>query len=438
MRLALLLLGWAVSVSALAAPVRVDGVRVWEAPDNTRVVFDISGPADHALFQLEGPDRIVIDVANATIVDGLPAVGSANGLVRGLRTGVRNETDLRVVLDLAGAAKPKSFVLRPNDTYGHRLVIDLFPNSPRASATRVPAVPAPDALRNLVIAIDAGHGGEDPGSIGPSGAREKEVVLGIAKRLAALVDAEYGMQAVLIRDGDFYVDHGERIKRARDARADLFMSIHADAFTDPRPQGSSVYILSERGATSEYAKLLAERENAADLVGGVKLDDKDDMLRSVLLDLSMTGVIGASRTVGGALVGELQRVGRVHKREVQAANFLVLKAPDVPSVLVETAFISNPEEERKLRDPAHQQRIAQALMNGIRAYFVDHAPPSTLVAVNGVGGGKGRPHVIARGDTLSGIARRYNISVQQLRSINNIPSDQIQVGQVLNIPLTGG
>ncbi len=438
MRLALLLLGCVVSAGALAAPVRVDGVRVWEAPDNTRVVFDISGPADHALFQLDGPDRIVIDVANATIVDGLPKVGSADGLVRSLRTGVRNDTDLRVVLDLAGAAKPKSFVLRPNDTYGHRLVIDLFPNTPRASTTRAPERPAPDALRNLIIAIDAGHGGEDPGSIGPGGAREKEVVLAIAKRLAALVNAEYGMHAVLIRDGDFYVDHGERIKRARDARADLFMSIHADAFTDPRPQGSSVYILSERGATSEYAKLLAERENAADLVGGVKLDDKDDMLRSVLLDLSMTGVIGASRTVGSALVGELQQIGRVHKREVQAANFLVLKAPDVPSVLVETAFISNPTEERKLRDPAHQQRIAQALMNGVRAYFVDHAPPSTLVAVNGVGGSKGRPHVIARGDTLSGIARRYNISVQQLRSINNIPSDQIQVGQVINIPLTGG
>lgn len=438
MRLALLLLGWVISASALAAPVRVDGVRVWEAPDNTRVVFDISGPADHALFQLEGPDRIVIDVANATIADGLSQVGSSDGLVRGLRTGVRNKTDLRVVLDLSGAAKPKSFVLRPNDTYGHRLVIDLFPKTPRVATKVAPARPAPNALRNLVIAIDAGHGGEDPGSIGPRGTREKEVVLSIAKRLAALVDAEYGMQSVLTRHGDFYVDHGERIKRARKARADLFMSIHADAFTDPRPQGSSVYILSERGATSEYAKLLAERENAADLVGGVKLDDKDDMLRSVLLDLSMTGAIGASRTVGSALVGELERVGHVHKREVQAANFLVLKAPDVPSVLVETAFLSNPEEERRLRDPAHQQRIAQALMDGIRAYFVDHAPPSTLVAVNGIGGGKGRPHVIARGDTLSGIARRYNISVQQLRSINNIPSDQIQVGQVINIPLTGG
>ena len=408
MRLGFIVVGCLLSLNVAAGPVRVESVRVWEAPDNTRVVFDISGPADHTLFQLDGPDRIVIDVADAVIVDGLPRVGSDDGLVRGLRTGVRNDTDLRVVLDLAGAAKPKSFVLRPNDTYGHRLVVDLFPTqAPVRAPAPAPARSAPDALRELMIAIDAGHGGEDPGAIGPSGAREKDVVLAIAKRLAALVDAEYGMRALLVRDGDFYVDHGERIVRARDARADLFVSIHADAFTDPRAHGSSVYVLSERGASSEAARLLAERENAADLVGGVKLDDKDDMLASVLLDLSMTGVIGASRTIGSAIVGELDHVGRVHKREVQAANFLVLKAPDVPSILVETAFISNPAEEKKLRDPVHQQRIAQALMNGVRAYFADHAPPATLVAANGIGGGAAhRAHVIARGDTLSGIARR--------------------------------
>ena len=433
MRLGFTVLGLLLSLNVAAGPVRVEGVRVWEAPDNTRVVFDISGPVDHTLFRLEGPDRIVIDVAGAVIAENLPRVGGDDGLVRGLRAAARNDADLRIVLDLSAAAKPKSFVLRPNDTYGHRLVVDLFPAEPSARAPIVP--PASDALRDLTIAIDAGHGGEDPGAIGPSGAREKDVVLAIAKRLASLVDAEYGMRSLLVRDGDFYVDHGERIARARAARADLFVSIHADAFTDSRAHGSSVYVLSERGASSEAARLLAERENAADLVGGVKLDDKDDMLASVLLDLSMTGVIGASRTIGGTIVGELDHIGRVHKREVQAANFLVLKAPDVPSILVETAFISNPAEEKKLRDPVHQQRIAQALMNGVRAYFADHAPPATLVAANGIGGGAAhRAHVIARGDTLSGIARRYNISVQQLRSINGIASDRIEVGQVINIP----
>ena len=436
MRHAIAILGLLWSLGAVAGPVQVEGVRVWEAPDNTRVVFDISGPVEHSLFRLDGPDRIVIDLTDATVPRELGDVGSADGLVRRLRTGIRDGDDLRVVLDLATAAKPKSFVLRPNGTYGHRLVVDLFPEQRRAPST--PVQPADSALRPLVIAIDAGHGGEDPGAIGPTGAREKDVVLAIAKRLAALVDAEYGMRSLLIRDGDFYVDHGERIRRARAARADLFVSIHADAFTDPRAHGSSVYILSERGATSEAARLLAERENAADLVGGVNLSQQDDMLASVLLDLSMTGVIGASRTVGGAIVDRLHDVGRVHKREVQAANFLVLKAPDVPSVLVETAFISNPSEEKKLRDPAHQQRIAQALMAGVRTYFEAHAPPNTLIAANGIGGGVGgRPHVVSRGDTLSGIARRYNISVQQLRSVNNIASDSIRVGDTITIPSGG-
>lgn len=431
--------GWAAIIllmlplAAAGQAARVEGVRVWEAPDNVRVVFDVSGPVEHSVFKLDGPDRIVVDISDAVARD-LAASGVNGGLVRNVRTGIRNGTDVRVVLDLSGPAQPRSFLLRPNDRYGHRLVIDLAPA--QAPARQVAAPSAPAALRDLVIAIDAGHGGEDPGAVGPSGLYEKEVTLHIARRLARLVEAEYGMQPVLIRTGDYYVDRSERINRARAARADLFVSIHADAFTDPRAHGSSVYTLSERGATSEAARLLAERENAADLIGGVKLNDKDDMLASVLLDLSQTGVIGASRTVGAAVLEQLQQVGRVHKREVQAANFLVLKAPDVPSILVETAFISNPTEEGRLRDANHQQVLAQAVMGGIRAYFADHAPPTTLVAVNGIGGGqrRGVPHVIARGETLSHIARRYNVSVQQLRSSNNIASDRIRVGDTLLIP----
>ncbi|MCA1798185.1 MAG: N-acetylmuramoyl-L-alanine amidase [Xanthomonadaceae bacterium] len=419
---------------AVGQSARVEGVRVWEAPDNVRIVFDVSGPIEHSVFKLDGPDRIVVDITDA-VARNLPATGINGGLVRNVRTGVRNGTDVRVVLDLSGPAQPRSFLLRPNDRYGHRLVIDLAPAQAQVRQAAVTRS-APTALRDLVIAIDAGHGGEDPGAVGPSGLHEKEVTLQIARRLARLVEAEYGMQAVLTRTGDYYVDRSERINRARAARADLFVSIHADAFTDPRAHGSSVYTLSERGATSEAARLLAERENAADLIGGVRLNDKDDMLASVLLDLSQTGVIGASRTVGAAVLEQLHQVGRVHKREVQAANFLVLKAPDVPSILVETAFISNPTEEGRLRDANHQQVLAQAVMGGIRAYFTDHAPPTTLVAVNGIGGGQrgGVPHVIARGETLSHIARRYNVSIQQLRSSNNIASDRIRVGDTLLIP----
>lgn len=421
-------------LAAVGQTARVEGVRVWEAPDNVRIVFDISAQVEHSVFRLDGPDRIVVDISDAVARD-LRATGIGNGLVRNMRTGVRDGTDVRVVLDLSGPAQPRSFLLRPNDRYGHRLVIDLVPAQARARAAAVPA-PAPAALRDLVIAIDAGHGGEDPGAVGPSGLYEKEVTLRIARRLARLVEAEYGMQPVLIRTGDYYVDRTERINRARAARADLFISIHADAFIDPRARGSSVYTLSERGATSEAARLLAERENAADLIGGVSLNDKDDMLASVLLDLSQTGVIGASRTIGAAVLVQLQQVGRVHKREVQAANFLVLKAPDVPSILVETAFISNPAEEARLRDAAHQEALAHAVMAGIRTYFADHAPPTTLVAVNGIGGSRrgGVPHVIARGETLSHIARRYNVSVQQLRASNNIASDRIRVGDTLLIP----
>lgn len=429
-RLASLLL--LVPLAAVADPVRVEAVRVWEAPDNVRVVFDLSAPIEHTLFKLDGPDRVVIDIADATAA---PVTHTANsGIVRNVRTGVRNGKDLRVVLDLSGPAQPRSFVLGPNDRYGHRLVVDLVP----PQAAHRPSTPPPVVaqLRDLVIAIDAGHGGEDPGAIGPSGLREKDVTLGIARRLAALIEAEYGMQPVLVRSGDYYVKHHDRIARARAARADLFVSIHADAFTDPRAHGSSVYILSERGATSEAAQYLADRENASDLIGGVRLNDKDDMLASVLLDLSQAGVLSASRTVGSAVLEQLHGVGRVHKRDVQAANFRVLRAPDVPSILVETAFISNPTEEQRLRSAAHQDALARAVMAGIRTYFADHAPPQTLVAANGIGGGHrgAMPHVIARGETLSGIARRYNVSVQAIRSSNNIASDRIRVGDTLLIP----
>jgi N-acetylmuramoyl-L-alanine amidase len=437
-RLLLASLLWAFAVLCAAGenPLQVDNVRLWAAPDNTRVVFDVSGTADHKLFTLHDPERLVVDLTNARLGGGFDRLAASGGLVKGLRTGLRNGRDLRLVLDLNGRARPKSFALKPNDQYGHRLVIDLHPLDSAAQAAQParPARSAANAPRDLVIAIDAGHGGEDPGARGPGGTREKDVVLVIARRLARLVDQEPGMRAVMIRDGDYYVGLRGRMKRAREAKADLFVSIHADAFKDRRVHGSSVYVLSQRGASSEMARWVAARENASDLVGGVSLDDKDDLLAEVLLDLSQTATIEASMEVADNVLKELKGLGKVHKRHVQHAAFVVLKSPDIPSILVETAFISNPKEERRLRDPRHQQSLAEAILDGLRGYFADNPPPGTRVAkAGGI-----RRHVVRRGDTLSHIAQRYGVGVSKLRAANDIRGDRLLVGKTLLIPAAGG
>ncbi len=436
-RLAWLLL---VLVSSLveAGPLQVQGVRLWAAPDNTRVVLDVSGPVEHRLFTLDGPHRLVVDLKNASIDSSLARTATRGGVVKQLRSGPRNKTDLRLVLDLEGPVKPKSFILKPNQQYGHRLVIDLFGSvakaAPAPSAPRkVESQSQPSQLRDLVIAIDAGHGGEDPGARGSKGTREKDVVLDISRRLATLIEKEPGMRPVLIRDGDYYIGLRKRIEKARDQRADLFISIHADAFSDSRARGSSVYVLSQRGASSEMARWLAARENAADLVGGVSLDDKDDLLAEVLLDLAQTATLEASVEVADNVLQEMKRLGKVHKKQVQHAGFVVLKSPDIPSLLVETAFISNPSEEQRLRSGRHQQQVAQAILSGVRGYFASNPPPGTLVAKSGA-----RQHVIRRGDTLSHIAQRYGVSMTTLRATNKLKNDNLLVGKVLTIPASDG
>lgn len=436
-RLAWLLL-LLVSSLASAGPLQVQGVRLWAAPDNTRVVLDVSGPADHRLFTLKGPDRLVVDLKNATLDTDLAGLKTRGGVVKGLRSGPRNKTDLRLVLDLDGPVKPKSFMLKPNQQYGHRLVIDLFDSGAKAavapSAPRKVQTPSqPSRLRDLVIAIDAGHGGEDPGARGRKGTREKDVVLAIARRLAALIEKEPGMRPVLIRDGDYYIGLRKRIEKARNQRADLFISIHADAFRDSRARGSSVYVLSQRGASSEMARWLAARENAADLVGGVSLDDKDDLLAEVLLDLAQTATLEASAEVADNVLQQMKHLGKVHKKQVQHAGFVVLKSPDIPSLLVETAFISNPSEEQRLRSSRHQQQVAQAILDGVRSYFASNPPAGTLVAKSST-----RQHVIRRGDTLSHIAQRYGVSMNTLRSTNKLKNDNLLVGKVLTIPASDG
>jgi N-acetylmuramoyl-L-alanine amidase len=413
-----------------AAAREVRAVRLWESPDHTRAVFDLAAPVDYKVFVLEGPDRVVVDMRGGRLAKGF-VVPPGKGLVQHVRSGRPNRDALRLVIDLAAAARPKTFLVAPAEGKGHRLVVDLFPKD--APATPVKTVEAVTAAgdRDVVVAIDAGHGGEDPGAIGATGAYEKQITLAVARELARQLDAEPGMSAVLIRDGDYFLPLKQRYEKAREAKADLFISIHADAFRNRQASGSSVFMLSQRGASSEAARWLADRENASDLVGGVSLDDKDDTLAAVLLDLSQGATLSASDAVANQVLKSIGRLGRMHKREVQRANFVVLRSPDVPSILIETAFISNPAEEKRLRDAGHQARLATAIVDGVRDYFHAAPPPGTRIAANPR---PVREHVVARGESLSLIAQRHGVTVAQLRSHNGLKSDVVRVGVVLRIP----
>jgi len=410
-------------------------VRLWTAPDHTRLVFDTSGPAAHRVFSLRGPHRLVIDLAQAKLADGFDSSAVTDRYLQRIRHGARADGSLRVVLDLKGPVRPKTFQLRPNAGYGHRLVIDLYPGETAGKPRVAKSAQDVQRARDVVIAVDAGHGGEDPGASGKRfRTKEKLVTLQIARRLKRLIDAQPGMRAVLTRKGDYFIGLRKRMALAREQRADLFVSIHADAFRDIRVRGASVFVLSQRGASSEAARWLAAKENASDLVGGVKLDDKDDVLASVLLDLSQSATQHASLSAADRVYKQLKKIGPVHGKRVQQAGFAVLKSPDIPSMLVETGFISNPKEERGLRDPSHQERLAKAIMQGVKDYFTKSPPPGTLLAE------RDQPpikHRIVRGDTLSEIASRYQVSLNSLRRKNQIRSDNhIRVGQVLEIPKT--
>jgi N-acetylmuramoyl-L-alanine amidase len=416
-------------IDLMAAPAEVRNVRVWAAPDSTRIVLDITEPVEYSELRLSGPDRAVIDIQNARLNKSPAQPDQHDNFVSGIRTSVRNRDDVRFVVDLKRPVEIKSFLLTPNQKYGHRLVIDLLEPEHEAEITRVNYAPQLQRSRDVIIAIDAGHGGEDPGARGPSGTYEKVVVLEIAKKLRDLINRERGMRAVLIREDDYYIRLRNRIARAREHKADLFISIHADAFHDPRVRGSSVYVLSQRGASSEAARWLAEQENASDLIGGVSLVDKDDTLASVLLDLSQTASLEASIDVADRVLGGLKSLGKVHKRTVQSAGFAVLKSPDIPSILIETAYISNPTEEKRLRDPAYQNHLAGAILKGLHGYFEDHAPEGTILAESAP-----KKHLVSRGDTLSEIARLYSVSLQRLREHNRLTDDRIVVGRTLSIP----
>lgn len=455
-----------VTVEALAVT-QVKSMRLWRAPDNTRLVFDLSGPVQHSVFTLSAPDRLVIDINGATLAAPLN-VATSNTPISSVRSAQRTPTDLRVVVDLKKSVTPKSFTLAPNAQYGNRLVVDLYdqeadaiaasapPPAPApvqtpATTPAVPVTPAqpaiklppvPSGKRDIVVAIDAGHGGEDPGASGSRGQHEKDIVLQIAKELQRQINSEKGFRAELTRTGDYFIPLRKRTEIARKKGADLFISIHADAAPSRAAFGASVFALSDRGATSETARWLADTENRSDLIGGagnVSLDDKDRMLAGVLLDLSMTATLSSSLNVGQKVLGNMGRVTSLHKQRVEQAGFMVLKSPDIPSILVETGFISNNNEAAKLASSSHQQALARSIRTGVHQYFQQNPPPGTYIAwlrdTGKIAAGP-REHTVRPGETLAMPAVRYQVSVASLRSINSLETDELKVGQRLDVPAT--
>lgn len=454
------------SLLAVATAAEVRGVQVTQDGGQTLVQLRLSQQPRFQVFSLSSPHRLVVDIEGGRIAPSALPLPREAGPVRQVRFARQANGVLRVVLDLDRALEHGS-QLRPGDGAGVQMLISLRPpGTPAAQAAAVPppaaarpaavtaapaaaprnpapvrSLPAGASGRDLVIVVDAGHGGKDPGAIGPSGIREKDITLAISRRIVALLEDEPGMRGQLTRSGDYFVVLRDRMERARSAQADFFLSIHADAINNRQVRGSSVYALSTKGATDEAARRLAARENAADLIGGVQLANKERTLASVLMDLSQRAAISTSIEAGDVILGELAGVGPLLRTSVQQAPFLVLKSPDVPSLLIETAFISNPQDERNLTTAQYQDRIARAVVAGVRRYFYDNPPPGTLVASLGErGAGPRQPveHVIRRGETLSAVASRYNVSVRQIRAENNLRGDRVVVGQVLRIPSAQG
>ena len=425
-------IAWVLASVLTVSAADVNAVRLWRAPDHTRLVLDLSEAAEFSTLSLDNPERFVIDLSQSRLTASLNALPLEGTPLSGVRSGIRQGADLRLVFDLSASVRTSVFLLPPNDTTGHRVVIDLFDKTPTEEPEPVLSVESLESRRDIVIAIDPGHGGEDPGALGPGGLREKTVVLQIARRLENQLAKIPGFKPMLVRTGDYYVSLKNRRDKARALEADLFVSIHADAFREKSAHGASVYALSMRGATSTTAQYLADTENAADLVGGVELAEMDPMLAGVLADLSMTGTLDASLNLGALILEQIDGVARLHKKRVEQAGFAVLKSPDVPSLLIETGFISNPGEAERLATPAYQDKMARAIRRGIQSWFARQPPPGTLLAWQREQGG--REVTIAAGDTLSEIAERYGVTVASIKTNNGLSRDVIYVGQTLVIP----
>ena len=454
MRVWLLLLLICVSTATYAA--KIENIRIWPAPDNTRLVLDTSAAVTFEQITLTNPDRLVIDIDRSILSTSLAKLVFTNSPIRSIRSSQRSDNKLRLVLDLAYKTSHKIFTLPPNASYGDRLVVDLFNYkktlpTPTKGIVIKPLQPQTTTLSNLdllgsqrdiLIAIDAGHGGEDPGALGPKfgGKRlqEKHVVLGIAKELQALIKKEPGFEPLLIRTGDYYISLRGRTKKARKANADLFISVHADSFKNDKAKGASVWVLSSHGASSEMGRLLAQKENDADLIGGIggiSLEDKEDDVAMTLLDMSMNYSQTTGQGVAKEVLGNMGKIAKLHKKYVERAGFMVLKSPDVPSILVETGFISNPGEAAKLRTQRYQKKMANAIFTGLKSYFYSFPIANTYIASVVEAGRKLRSYKVVSGDTLSGIAQRFNTSVKRLQAANKMTSKSVLlVGKTLIIP----
>lgn len=441
----LLLLGFSCLNLAYAAV--VENVRTYRSPEYTRLVFDLNEGIDHRIFTLDHPDRVVVDLIDSRMEDNFDNLNLSDTSIISMRSSVQNDHDVRVVLDMRGKVQPRSFVLGKNAQYGDRLVIDLYDTNESTAVPRpVVSASASDLIsnkRDIVIAVSAGHGGNDPGAIGIKRLQEKKVTLAIAKEVEQRINNTSGYRAVMIRDGDYYVGLRQQIGIAHEHNADLFIAIHADAADHPSATGSTIYALSRVGATSEQARRLAEKENSADLIGGVgsiSLNDKDEILASVLLDLSMTASLASSLEIGDNLIAALGRVTKMRRSNVEQAEFVVLKSADIPSLLIESGYITNPEDAKNLDSPAWRERFAGAVVTGITSWFSERPPRGTLVAWEKANGDDDQPqatpgsYVVRRGDTLSELADGFGVSMAELKKANNMNSSTVQLGQTLKIP----
>ena len=430
-----------VPISALAAS--INEVRMWRAPDHTRLVFDLSDNVNYNLFTLDDPHRVVIDIEDSNLFDDLSGLDFTGSPIEGVRSGVRNGDDLRIVLDLSNEIEPSSFKLAPNSELGDRLVVDLYDlESVNSSPAQIinPITPVQNnEQRDIVIAISAGHGGEDPGSIGyDNRIREKNVTLAISRYLRDYFNAIPGYTPVMIRDGDYYVELQRRPQIAREHRADLFVAIHADWYRSSRANGVTIYALSGDRGDRENARRIAEKENSSDLLGGVGGDltigGLDDDVALTLVSLQMAWSMEQSLIAGTSILESLDSVSRLRRDKVQQASLQVLNSPDIPSILIETGYLTNPNEAERLNSSGFQRSMAQAMAQGIMNYFYDAPPEGTLVAWQKANGITPGTYTAKSGDSLSEIAERFGLTVNELKSLNNLSSDTIRIGQVLTLP----
>ena len=410
----------------------IDGVRVWPAPENTRIVFDLKNKPDYKYFSLSNPNRLVIDFSNTKNNVKLKNLASHDPRIKLFRTSnTKSKSNIRLVLELTKSYRLSVFPLAPAGQYGNRLVIDLYDENKQSKVVSKPKI----SLGDIIIGIDAGHGGEDPGSIGAKGTYEKRVTLAIAKKLQTLINKEKGMKAVMIRSGDYYVDLNRRTSLARKKHVDFLVSIHADAFRTSGPSGASVWVVTKRRAESELARWLLKREKKSELLGGgggVIKNTSDSHLALALADMSKEHSLGVSFGVANKVISQLRKVTKMHKKTPQNGNFAVLKSSDIPSILVETGFISNHKEEKNLTWPKHQQLLASAIHIGIRNHFMEHPLTGSYFAAIGY-----KSHKVRSGESLSVLAQRYNISMATLKSVNNLKSNALRIGQTLKIPRAG-